>query len=513
MSEQGTRRAGLSLVLVPARNAEAPRILAPTEVRGILATRPVRHALGIVATAPAPAEERLAALGALAGLAQDGLLATPGAREALLGLPGLRFSYAGMHRPAEGPETDAWWLDDGPPADAAVPVKRPLPRAFSIAVLPFRAPRGPADLLDLARGLSDDLAAGLCRFRGLDVAARGTTWPWRSSGLPPAEIGQRLGVAHVVDGLLRQAGDRLRLDVAVVEVETGRALWAERYFRAPGDLAGLVSDVEDRVSAAVARTLQGSARPLPALRDGRAYDLVIRGEALLLRLTEASLREARALAEAAADLDPRNARALALRSRCENVAWRYGWTEDPDRALGTALDFALRAAEADPLDARARGEIGFARLYRKEHAASLAAYEAALRLNPNDPDLLADIADAWSHMGRAEAAIPLMDRAMTLNPYFPDLYLWQLGGALFCLRRYGEAVRAILRMQDRTEGRRVLAAAWALMGERAKAEAEAEAILRAHPRFTVAGWAAVVPDLDPSETAHFAGGLRAAGLP
>ncbi|HEU0221256.1 MAG TPA: adenylyl cyclase [Paracoccaceae bacterium] len=507
----------IRLAVVAADAAEPVRIMRAVPEPAEIARWPRDAAVGLVGGARGQAE-RLGALRRLAGLACGGIVVTAGAREVLHGLPGLGMEYLGLAPDgADGRETELWLLGAGTAASLSGPVRHALGEGFAVAVLPFRAPGALEAMRERAWGLSDDVTASLTRFRELSVMARGTAWAWRASPLPAFEIGLRMGVAYVLDGVLRVQDASLRLDVSLIESATGRALWAERYLRTARELFGLQEEIADRITAAAAHFVKEGAMARWAAAappaDGRAYDLVLRAQALLHYMTPGALGEATALADAALDLDPGFARALVLRARCANLLWRWGWAGDPPGTLGIALDHALRAVRADPLDARAHGEMGFARLYRREHAACEAAYETALSLNPNDADLLADAADAWAHLGRAGEALALMGRAMALNPYYPDLYLWQLGGVLFRLRRYGEAVRAVLRMQDPGVGRRILAAAYAWLGRQAEAEAEAARILAAHPRFTVAGWAALVPDRDPGETAHFAEGLRRAGLP
>ncbi len=459
----------------------------------------------------------LARLRRVAVLAGPRVLATPAARALLI-----ERGWGGFDLLA-GADLDGGDLFALVPGDLAV-LSRPVLRMAAtgaplmLAVLPFRAPAGASALQARAWGLSDGVTAGLTRFRGVSVLARGAAWAWRDSGLPAAEIGQRLGVRAVLDGVLRVDPGHTRLDVSLVESDSGRALWAERFIEGVGRGALRAEELEDRVIAGTAFAL-GQPRPAMAMAIARrataplARDLVLEARGHLAALTEAGVAAAEGAVRAALDLDPGYAPARALHARIANLRWRFGWTDDPPRMLETALSEALRALRADPLEARAYGEIGFARLYRREHAACAAAYAEARRLNPNDADLMADAADAMSHMGEAELAVGLLERAMRMNPHYPDLYLWQLGGALFQQRRYGEAVRAILRMQAPLEGRRILAAAYAALGRQAEAEAEAATILAAYPGFTVAGWATTVPDRDPADTRHVADALRRAGLP
>src|SRR5262249_17140647 len=138
---------------------------------------------------------------------------------------------------------------------------------------------------------------------------------------------------------------------------------------------------------------------------------------------------ARRLFEEAAHFDPNYGRSYAGMSRTFNLAWRYRWTDAPEAALDRSLELAADATRRDSLDARGHSELGFACLYKRHHEASIAAYERAIELNPNDADILAEMGDSLTYSGEAERAIQLLRRAMRLNPLYPDWYRWHLGVA------------------------------------------------------------------------------------
>jgi tetratricopeptide (TPR) repeat protein len=125
---------------------------------------------------------------------------------------------------------------------------------------------------------------------------------------------------------------------------------------------------------------------------------------------------------------------------------------------------------------------------------------------------MSDMGDALAHCHRSEEAIALLNNAMRLNPFYPDQYLWHLGGAYFNLKRYDEAIQTLHGMQNPTEGRRLLAASYGHLGRIEEARAEAAKVLQAHPDFSVERWAAVQPDKDSTDVAHFVEGLHKAGL-
>ena len=199
-------------------------------------------------------------------------------------------------------------------------------------------------------------------------------------------------------------------------------------------------------------------------------------------------------------------------SRTYNYDWRYSWTESSDVALDKALDLARDAVSIDESDARGYAELGFVNLYRKRHRASIDAYQRSLTLNPNDADVMVEMADALAHAGRSEEAITQIEKAMRLNPFYPDLYLWNLGGAYFNLKQYEEAIETLERMHNPAEGRRLLAASHAHLGHLEEARQQAALVIEAHPDFSLQQWGTIQPDKNPDDTAHFVEGLKKAGL-
>lgn len=125
---------------------------------------------------------------------------------------------------------------------------------------------------------------------------------------------------------------------------------------------------------------------------------------------------------------------------------------------------------------------------------------------------MSNMGDALAHCGRSEEAITLLSKALLLNPFYPDQYLWYLGGAYFNLKRYDDAVKTLKRMNSPTEGRRLLAACYAYMGRKEEAKFQASKVLEAYPNFNLVHWENVQPDVNPEDTEHFVRGLRLAGL-
>jgi TolB-like protein/class 3 adenylate cyclase/Flp pilus assembly protein TadD len=386
---------------------------------------------------------------------------------------------------------------------------------LSVVVLPFKYQGDDPTESWLADGLTEDITTNLSRFHELFVISRGSASVYGASGVSPEAAARDLRVRYAVSGAVRKAGSRLRISVELVDAERGKVIWGEQYKRAIDDLLDLQEEICSLIVAATAIQIQQSElerMKLLAPADLLAYGYVIKGQQHIFRYTREDNNRARRLYETALNLDPNYARALAAKSRTLNIDWRYNWNGDQQSSLDEALALAQAAINADPRDARGFGELGFAHLYRKEFDSSIDAYRRALSLNPNDADLMSDMADALAHSHRSEEAIALLKKAMQLNPFYPDQYLWHLGGAYFNLRRYDEAIQTLYGMQNPTEGRRLLAASYGHLGRIEEARFEATKLLRAHPNFSVEQWAAVQPDREAADVDHFVEGLRKAGL-
>ena len=397
----------------------------------------------------------------------------------------------------------------------AIPLGRPPPGIPSVAILPFETLGADQSDSWFADGLTEDIILNLSKFKNLFVIARNSAFFFKARTMSPQEAAQELGVRYVARGSVRRAAARVRVAIELIDAESGRTIWGERYDRDIGDIFAIQDEVTDAIVAATAVLIEAQERQRMAQsgpNDLAAYGFVLRGQQFIFRYTRRDNREAQTLYEQALARDQDYARASAAISRTMNIDWRYSWAKDAEHALDTALSYAQRAVELDPTDARGFGELGFVHLYRKEHDAAIGSYRRALALNPNDADLLSDYADALAHSGENEAAIGNLQQAMRLNPYFPDQYLWHLGGAYYNLKEYDAVIDTLNKMNNPTEGQRMLAASYAQLGKMELARDMAARHHEAHPNFSLERWTQVQPDRLEEDTMHFVEGLKKAGF-
>jgi adenylate cyclase len=322
-------------------------------------------------------------------------------------------------------------------------------------------------------------------------------------------------VRYLFAGGLERMGIKMRIRAQLTETEAGRVLWAERFDGDLGDVFAFQDEVTDMIAARLAVQISAAERRRAQARapsELRAYGLVLRGQELSWHLRREANLHARRLFEQASEIAPEYGRTYAAMSRTFLHEWRYAWAAAPEVCLDRAITLAIEAITHDNLDARGYSELGFGHLYKKEHDASVAAYERAIELNPNDADILAEMSLSLSYSGEAERAIQLMKRAMRLNPYFPDWYLWYLGNHYFTTGDYVETVGTLNKMRDKSEAHRLLSSSYALLGQMREARYHARQVLAVQPDFSIEHWRKVPPDKDTTTLERFIKGLRKAGL-
>jgi adenylate cyclase len=337
-------------------------------------------------------------------------------------------------------------VEPAPPADATPARSLPAPpEGPSIAVLPFANMSGDAAHDHIADGLSEDLTTELSRLRWLFVIARNSTFTFRGRAVDVRQVARELGVRYVLEGSVRVAGSRMRVTGQLVDAETGKHLWAERYDRDLTDLFAVQDEITGHVVAAIEPHLYDAeslraARRAPGSLD--AWGLVMRAIGLINRVNARQNEEARALLAEAIALEPSYARAHAV------LGWATWWAAHcywwPDRRAGfaEATRHAEHAVALDPAEPWARMTLGLSLSTAQQHDRALAELGAALEINPNFA--LGHTALGWALLraGRYDEAIAETSKALRMSPAdsFAGFYTSIHGLALLAARRFEEAL-------------------------------------------------------------------------
>ena len=207
-------------------------------------------------------------------------------------------------------------------------------------------------------GLAEDMITDLSKVAGLLVIARNSSFAYKGRSVDVRTIAKDLGVRYLVEGSVRRAAARVRINVQVIDAVDGIHLWADRFDRDLADIFVLQDEVVGRVVDALADVLP-AARNLSTQRatNLEAYDLFVRGRVLAIQSVESS-REARLLLERAIELDPGFADAHAWLAISHVWGWSY-WGEAPELDRPLAIVAAHRAVSLDPENAGAHAILGY----------------------------------------------------------------------------------------------------------------------------------------------------------
>lgn len=309
-----------------------------------------------------------------------------------------------------------WWAGRGDASgENGVALDTSL-RANGIAVLPFEGHSEAGESVDfLAFGLHDDLLTQLARIPGLMVISRTSVERYRDDPPSMPEIGRQLGVAYILEGGVQRTGDRIRMNAQLIDARTDGHLWAETFDRdlSVAEIFAIQAELAERIAGVMQTTLSKSAAPEPRAPPTESIEA---WSALAAARSLASRSEDRAgtleLLERAVALDPDFAQAWAVLSVFHSTGDARG-TPAIDDAL-RALEQARALAPDEPETLWAEGAYGFH--VREADADALASLERAASLAPGDSEILRLQALVLRRMGRAEEAVEVLERAVSLDP-------------------------------------------------------------------------------------------------
>ncbi len=386
----------------------------------------------------------------------------------------------------------------------------------SIAVLPLVNMSGDPEQEFFADGLTEDIITELSRFRELLVISRNSAFVYKGKATKVQEVAAALRVQYLVEGSVRKAGNRVRVTVQLIDAETDRHVWAERYDRNLEDIFA----IQDEVTTAIVATLPGRIEAATHERAERkppanmaAYECVLAGKVLHHRSAREDNEKAQHVLERALALDPKYAHAHAWKACVLGQAWVYGWCEDRDatfQQVGEELQIALAL---DDNDSDVHRILAAWNLVQRNYEKSMYHQERALGLNPNNDLIVVQQGELLTWLGRPEEGIDWIRRAMRLNPYHPERFWNHLGRAYYAARRYAEAAGAFAHITrpDYTH-HAFLAAALAQMGDLTAAKAHAQEVMKANPEFSAESYLATLHYKLESAREHHREGLLKAGL-
>jgi TolB-like protein len=360
-------------------------------------------------------------------------------------------------------------------------------------VLPFANIGGDPEQEYFADGVTESLTTDLSRISGVFVIARNTAFTYKAKAVDLKQVGRELNVRYVLEGSVQRGGNRVRVNVQLIEVETGAHLWAERFDKPLGDLF----DMQDEIVARLARALDAQLVAVEARRAERAptpdsTDLYFQGMAHANKgPTPDNMARARRCFEGALALDPSNIGALTGLASVDMVAATALMAVDRN-ARGAAAEAALaRVLTRVPEHAQAHQTLGVLQIHTNRVAQGIGELEEALALDRNLASAHGFIGLAKMFSGRAEETEAHIHEALRLSPRDHLAHVWVAFAGIAKLF-LGDDEGAATRLRRATGINRnfsiahfCLAAALARLGRPAEARAAVAAGLAVDPGFAV----------------------------
>jgi TolB-like protein/class 3 adenylate cyclase/cytochrome c-type biogenesis protein CcmH/NrfG len=430
-----------------------------------------------------------------------------------------------------------WKAEDWPASPAGAPAPTPAaaaprpvppgssaPPRLSIVVLPFANIGGDPKHEYFVDGVTESLTTDLSRMNGMLVIARNTAFTYKGKPVDVTQVGRELQVRYALEGSVQRGGDRLRVNVQLIDTGTGGHLWAERFDKPAGDLF----DMQDEVVARLARQLGTELIGAEARRAERApnpdsVDLYFQGMAWLNKgNTPDYLSHARDYLGRALKLDPGNIEALVWGAYVD--VFMASLYAGGDRAIRLAAGEAalVKALTLAPEHAWAHLSLGLAQIQTKRAPQGITECERALAIDRNLAPAHAMIGLAKFRIGRGEETQAHVDEALRLSPRdsFVAAWLSIAGDAKLFLGGDEEAValfgRAIALNRNNPYTHFLLGAALANLGRTGEARDAVQAGLALNPEFTMRRYLGGAASDHPTFLAQrdrVVVGLRKAGVP
>jgi adenylate cyclase len=408
----------------------------------------------------------------------------------------------------------------GSSATAVPSPSLPLPDKPSIAVLPFTNMSGDPEQEFFADGIAEDLITALSRYPELFVIARNSCFTYKGRAVDMKQVGRELGVRYVLEGSVRKAGDRIRVTAQLVEAETGKHVWAERYDRDLIDIFALQDEITEAVTIAVAPAIADAERRRAVRKPPASLDAWGAYQSGLWHLSKAGVDDtalAQKFFQQAINLDPNFAggyTGLAFAQRHAAARFQQSGLAE---AQSSAEALARRAVALDGNDAEARTCLGHLLMGRGDYEGALAEIERALEMCPNLASAHGVLGATLMFSGHPKNGRVALEKCIRLDPRNPHLTIRLLDIAMsfYLSREYASAIEAAKRTirsyPDFPLTYRWLAAALGQTGRIEEAKQALEKAIAMAPTSFDMYVRTRVPWHRPEDHAHMLEGLRKAG--
>src|SRR6202050_3210830 len=321
-------------------------------------------------------------------------------------------------------------LDVGQPTQAkSAPTPAPErsgPPHLSIVVLPFANIGGDPEQEHFVDGVTESLTTDLSRIRSAIVIARNTAFTYKGKPFDVKTIGRELNVRYVLEGSMQRSGNRMRVNVQLVDAESGSHLWAERFDKPLADLFDMQDDIVGRLANALSDQLAAvEAHRAEKAPNPDSMDLFFQGLSWIHRgRTPNHIARARSFVVRALAADPDNINALVSSAGADIADGGNSFVPDPAAAFAAAEAKLNHTLSSFHHAARGHAFLGYVKILTKRAVEGIAECEHALALDRNLADAHAFIGLGKIFSGRAEEAEAHIEQALRLSPRDMSAYLW-----------------------------------------------------------------------------------------
>jgi TolB-like protein/class 3 adenylate cyclase len=414
------------------------------------------------------------------------------------------------------------WDGIGTPTRSVRSTSSQPPPRHSIVVLPFANIGGDPEQDYFVDGVTESLTTDLSRISGSFVIGRHTAFTFKGKAVDLKQIGRELNVRYVLEGSVQRGGKRIRVNVQLIDAETGNHLWADRFDKPVADLFDMQDEIVSRLANALGNQLiEAEARRAEREPHPDAVDLNFRGRACLHKgLTKDYVAQARGFFEQALLLDPDNIRAL-IGTAIVDVTISASYSTDNATHLAAAEATLIKVLSRAPESAEAHMFFGIVYMLTNRVAQGIAECYQAIVLDRNLADAHAIIGWAKFLLGQGEETEAHIQEALRLSPrdIFAFRWIGYVGVAKLQIGADEEAVawlrRSIEANRNLPQTHFHLAAALALLGTLDEARAAVQAGLALVPDFTIRRFRAGAYSSNPTYLAkreRVCEGLRLAGV-
>ena len=289
-----------------------------------------------------------------------------------------------------------------------------------LAILPFTNDGRDQDSNYLADGIVEDLITEFSMIREFEIVSSKTSFDFRDRGGNTAEFAATHKLDFIISGGIRSSGKRVRISLELSEVESGKAVWRDRYDRVIEDVFDLQDEIVRTITISILGEIEISSlqrAKRKATENISSYESLLRGKEMHHKFTREANSQALEFFDQAIEADPSNAQAYAWKACTIGQGIFRGFLEgDPDKFIGDAMDSISSALELNENDFECHRMLSAVYLSQHEYQLAEEHGRRAYDMNPNDPRVLAGYGEVLARLGKPEKGVELLEKALSLDP-------------------------------------------------------------------------------------------------